>query len=589
MTGWKDPLIFLFAAGVLVPLLARFRIAPVLGYLLIGVLLGPHGLGEWVADVPALAYVTLTESEAVHTFAELGVIFLLFMIGLDLSLERLWAMRRQVFGLGSLQVVLTAIVIAAIARSFGNSVDASVILGACLALSSTAIVMQVLVERQQVGTPLGQSSFAVLLMQDLAVVPILFMVGIMAAPGEGSVGFDLLRSLAQAVAVVAAIYLLGRRLLHPVFRMVAASRNIEMFTALTLLMVVMGALLTGAFGLSMALGAFLVGLLLAETEFRHEIEVTIEPFKGLLLGVFFMSVGMGIDLGVLERDLFWIIASVAGLFLIKALILMGLGVVFRLPVPVAIETGLLLGQGGEFAFVVVGLSLAAGILPEATAQFMLLVVGLSMMMTPLVASVSRAGLQWLESRGIFRKLANPEGLEEVSGHVVIAGFGRIGRTLVRLLDSERVPYLAIDRHAADVDKYHRLGLPVYYGDAARVELLKKLGIEQARALVITMDNPSAAERVVSSVRAQWPHLFILARARDVAHATRLLQLGANEVVPETVEASLQMATRVLESIGVPEDVARRHADAERHWQLNAMSLHAAHIRHETTGPTSRHK
>lgn len=571
LPGWEQAVVFLLAAGLLVPLLHRLKVTPVLGYLMMGCLLGPFGLGLWVTEVPFLHHVVIVDPEGVTAFAELGVIFLLFMIGLDLSLDRLWAMRRWVFGLGTLQVVVTAVCIGAIARLFENSVAASMVLGACLALSSTAVVMQLLIERQQLGSPLGQSSFAVLLLQDLAVVPLLFLVGVLSQPGNTGVGWDLAASLGQAVLVIGVIYLLGRRIVRPLFHMVALSRNVEMFVALILLIVLLAAATTGAFGLSMALGAFLAGLLLAETEFRHEIEVTIEPFKGLLLGLFFMSVGMGIDFRVVHDGLFWIVASVAGLFVLKAGILFGLAVVFRLPKPVALETALLLGQGGEFAFVVVGLAMTGGILPKDSGHFMLIVTGLSMMVTPVVAALACKIAGAWETKTHTTDASALQALpEHLEGHVIITGFGRVGRTLVRLLETEKIPYVALDKHAGEVAKHYQAGLPVFYGDASRVEMLKKLHIDRARALVITMDNPAGAERVVSVVRAHWPLLPVFARARDAEHALRLLRLGATEVVPETVEASLQMASRVLTTIGVPEEIARHHIDVERAWQVERL-------------------
>lgn len=571
LPGWEQAIVILVATGVLVPLLHRVRIPPVFGYLVVGGLLGPYGLGLWTDTFPQLKMLVISDPEGVKAFAELGVIFLLFMIGLDLSLDRLWAMRRWVFGMGTLQVLLSGACIAAVARLFGNSNEVSVVLGACLALSSTAVVMQLLIERQQMGSPLGQSSFAILLLQDLAVVPLLFMVGVLSGPEEGNVGLGLLLSLTQAVLVIAAMYLLGRRIVRPLFHMVALSRSVEMFMALTLLTVLLASSITGAFGLSMALGAFLAGLMLAETEFRHEIEVTIEPFKGLLLGLFFISVGMGIDYRMVRDDGMWILLSVAGLFLVKGAVIFALGLLFRLPRPTALEAGLLLGQGGEFAFVVLGLAMTGGILPVETGYFGLIVTGLSMLVTPMVAAIAR----WLAGRwesgmlvsGASSLQALPADLQ---GHVIITGFGRVGRTLVRLLDAESIAYVALDKHAGEVAKHHQAGLPVFYGDAARVEMLKKLHVETARALVITMDNPAGAERVVSVVRAHWPLLPVIVRARDAEHARRLLRLGATDVVPETVEASLQMANRVLTSIGVPEDVARHHIEIERNWQVERM-------------------
>lgn len=567
----REIVLFLIAAGIVVPLFHRFRISPVLGYLIVGGIIGPYGLGLFVDDMGWLSYLVIGDIHGVQALAELGVIFLMFMIGLDLSLDRLWAMRRWVFGLGSLQVVITATVIGAIAWGFGNTPGASIVLGACLALSSTAIVMQLLIERRQLGTPLGRSSFSILLMQDLAVVPILFLVGVLGTRLEGGLELALLLALGKAVVVIVGIYLLGRLILRPLFHMVARTRNVEMFMAATLLMVIGSSALTGMAGLSMALGAFLAGLLLAETEFRHEIEVDIEPFKGLLLGLFFMSVGMGIDYRVVGQEAFWIGASVLGLFVLKSLITASLCLAFGLPRHTSLETGLLLGQGGEFAFVVVGLAMTLKLIPADVGQFMLIVTGLTMVVTPLVAHTAGRLAAKLEPPATT---AAQEGdLQDVGGmegHVVVAGFGRVGRILGRTLDADGIPYLALDTDANGVAAARSHGMPVYYGDAARLEMLRRAHAHTARALVVTMDNPGAAEHVVRVVHAEWPHLPIIARARDAAHASRLLAFGATDVILETVEASLQLSGRILQLAGTPEEVARRRLDAQREMELAAV-------------------
>ncbi|MEW6648073.1 MAG: monovalent cation:proton antiporter-2 (CPA2) family protein [Pseudomonadota bacterium] len=567
----REIVLFLVATGIVVPLFHRFRISPVLGYLIVGGIIGPYGLGLFVEDIGWLSYAVISDIHGVQALAELGVIFLMFMIGLDLSLDRLWAMRRWVFGLGSLQVVVTATVIGAIAWGFGNTPGASMVLGACLALSSTAIVMQLLIEKRQLGTPLGRSSFSILLMQDLAVVPILFLVGVLGTRLEGGLELALLLALGKAVVVIVGIYLIGRMVLRPLFHMVARTRNVEMFMAATLLMVIGSSALTGMAGLSMALGAFLAGLLLAETEFRHEIEVDIEPFKGLLLGLFFMSVGMGIDYRVVGQEAFWIAASVLGLFVLKSVITAGLCLAFGLPRHTSLETGLLLGQGGEFAFVVVGLAMTLKLIPGEVGQFMLIVTGLTMVVTPLVAHTAGKLAAKLEPPATTAaQEGDLQGVGGLEGHVVIAGFGRVGRILGRTLDADGIPYLALDTDANGVADARGKGMPVYYGDAARLEMLRRAHTHTARALVVTMDNPGAAEHVVRVVHAEWPHLPIIARARDSAHGSRLLAFGATDVILETVEASLQLSGRILQLAGTPEEVARRRIDAQREMELAAV-------------------
>lgn len=564
----REIVLFLIASGIIVPMLHRLRISPVLGYLIIGGIIGPFGLGMFVEDMGWLSYAVISDLKGVQALAELGVIFLLFMIGLDLSLDRLWAMRRWVFGLGSLQILITGTIIGAIAWGFGNSPAASIVLGACLALSSTAIVMQLLIERRQLASPMGRSSFSILLMQDLAVVPILFMVGVLGSQAQEGVGMALLLSLGKAVLVIVGIYVLGRLVIRPLFRMVARTRSVEMFMAATLLMVIGASAVTGMAGLSMALGAFLAGLLLAETEFRHEIEVDIEPFKGLLLGLFFMSVGMGIDYRVVAEQAFWIIASVAGLFALKTAVTASLCLVFGLPRHTSLETGLLLGQGGEFAFVVVGLAMTLGLIPGDVGQFMLIVTGISMVITPLVASAASHIIKRLEPSNAT--LSNEGDIDQVGGlegHVVVAGYGRVGRILGRTLDADAIAYVAIDTDANSVAAAREQGMPVYFGDASRLEMLRRAHLDKAAALVVTMDNAAAAEHVVKVVHAEWPHLAIVVRARDAEHAGRLLVSGATEVIMETIEASLQLSGRILELVGTPEEVARRRIEAQREQEL----------------------
>ncbi|GGK42057.1 cation:proton antiporter domain-containing protein [Salinarimonas ramus] len=558
----REVIVFLVAAGVMVPLFHRMRVSPVLGYLVVGGVIGPFGLGLLVGDFPVLHWVVIDDLEGVQALAELGVIFLLFVIGLELSLERLWAMRRLVFGLGSAQILITGTIIGVIAWEFGNSIPASIVLGACLALSSTAIVMQLLMQRRRLGTPLGRSSFSILLMQDLAVVPILFVVGVLGAKVEGNLGLDLALALGKAALTIGGIYAVGRLVLRPALRVAAQTRSPEMFMAAILLTIIGISAITGAAGLSMALGAFLAGLLIAETEFRHEVEVDIEPFKGLMLGLFFMSVGMGIDWRVVVEAPFWIFASVVGLFALKSLVTAGLCVAFGLGRATAIEAGLLLGQGGEFAFIVVGLAMSLGLIPPDVGQFMLIVAGLTMLVTPLVAHAAERLAARLAGTDAPSQHAL-ESMAELEGHVVIAGFGRVGRTLVETLQAEAIPFVAIDADPNGVAIARKEGLPVYFGDASRLDLLTRAHIAEASAVVLTMDDTKAAEGIARAIRHAWPMIPIYARARDRAHAHRLVEAGATIAVPEAFEASLQLAGRVLEGFGIGEEVVRKRLDQQR--------------------------
>ena len=537
----QEALLFLAAAVIVVLLLHRVRVSPVLGYLLAGLLIGPSGLG------------LISEVEEVRAVAELGVVFLLFVIGLELSVERLRALRRWVFGLGTAQVVVTSVVIGGVALAWGNSVEAAVVLGACLALSSTAVVVQLLVERGEVASPTGRLAFAVLLFQDLAVVPILVLVGVLGGPAEQDVPMVLLLSLVKAAVAVAVILLVGRFTLGPLLRRVAATRSTDLFTATALLIVLGTGWATNLGGLSAALGAFLAGLVLAGTEFRHQVESDIQPFKGLLLGLFFLAVGMGIDVNLIVDRIGLLALSVVGLIAVKAAIATALAIAFGAPRDVAIRAGLLLGEGGEFAFVVVGSALASGLLPAETAQFMFALVGLSIMVTPFLPTLAdRLVLRLAPASGEKAGgSAPPDAQDGLSGHVIIAGFGRVGQTVARLLSEQQVPYVAVDMNADLVRAKRAEGLPVTFGDGSRAEILKQLGADTARCMIVTLDQPAAAERTVRAVKHGWPGLSIFARAHDREKAGALEALGVAGVVPETFESSLALARGALHSLGVP--------------------------------------
>ena len=558
----REVIIFLLAAGVVVPLFRRLRISPVLGFLIVGMVIGPFGVATFVDDALWLRYAVIDDLEFVNALAEMGVIFLLFMIGLELSLERLWAMRRLVFGLGAAQVLITGAVIAGIAYLFGNTMPMSVVLGAGFALSSTAIVMQLLAEQRRLGTETGRTSFSILLFQDLAVLPILFLVGAFAARGEDSPAFAFAVAMGQAGLAVAVVLVLGRLCLRPLFRFIGAAESRELFLALVLLIIIGLAMGMHAVGLSAGLGAFIAGLLLAETEYRHEIELDIDPFKGLLLGVFFVSVGMEIDLAEVASRPVLLALSVIGLFLIKAPIIFVLARLFGQARWIAAEAAILLAQGGEFALLIVGMAFTLGLMEGPTAQFMLIVTSLTMMMTPMQAWAARRVGATLETRSAARQ--SPEKPpEEMKGHIVIAGYGRVGQMLATILDEQEMAHLAIDADAPLITRLRRGRNNVFFGDASRPEMLRRLGADRAAALVVTINSPQAAERIVDAARREWPDLSIHARAHDTGHAQRLRNLGANKVIPETVEASLQLADAVLISSGLPGATAHRIIEAHR--------------------------
>ena len=563
MFDLREVMVFLFAAGIVVPLVRRLSVSPVLGFLVIGLVIGPHGAARFADTFPWLSYIVITDLEGVRPLAELGVVFLLFMIGLELSLDRLWAMRRRVFGLGGAQIVVTGVVIAAIASLFDNPLSIAVVLGASFALSSTAIVMQLLAENRRMGTATGRVSFAILLCQDIAVLPILFLVGVFAAQSDAPVLPAFAWAISKALFAVAVILAIGRLVIRPVFRFVGSTASREMFLALILLVIAGTALATQQFGLSMALGAFLAGLLFAETEYRHEIEVDIEPFKGLLLGLFFISIGMGIDIAQVAAEPLWLIASVFGLYLIKSPIIYVLARLFGERRPVALEAGLLLGQSGEFVFLIVSMAFSLGLMPNDTAQFMLIVAGITMVTTPLVAHLARKLALTLEAREAGLEQPDSDIPVGLSGHVIVVGYGRVGQMLGSVLVNQEIPHVGLDIDANLVARYRSAGASVFYGDASNRDLLDQFGADQAAALVVTMDSPHTAEQVVSIARRHWPNLLIYARARDRVHAAQLIDQGASHAIPETVEASLQLGEMVLVGIGIPNEAAWRIIETRR--------------------------
>lgn len=533
----KEVALVLGAAALMIPLCHRLRISPIFGFLAAGALIGPYG------------FRATDNVEGVRVLADFGVVFLLFMIGLELSFERLKDMRRMVFGLGGAQVVLSAIAIGFFAYWFGNNVAASIIIGCALALSSTAIVVQLLIERGEMAQRHGRSSFAVLLFQDLAVVPILMLVGVLAQDDTTTLASDLSLAALKAVAAVIGIILVGRIVLRRLYRLVAAARSREALLAMSLLVILATAWLTGQAGLSMALGAFLAGLVLAETEYRHQIESDIEPFRAILLGLFFISVGMNLNFGEVAAQWDWLALSVLGLIVTKAVILSGLCLLFKIPLDVSVRTGLMLSAGGEFAFVILALAMNSGtLLPSETGQFMVIVATISMTLTPLLAALGRHAAKWLAARTRTTD-PDPTTMGELDGHVVIAGFGRVGQTVARLLDRHKIGYVALDMNAFRIKQYRDEGKPVYYGDATRQTVLDKVHPERAAAILITLDNPDAARQAVRAARAAAEGVPIIARAADTAHADELTALGANTVVPELLEASLQLGGTVLQLMG----------------------------------------
>ena len=545
---YKETLLFLVTAGVIAPLFFRLRISPVLGYLLAGLALGPYGLGSLDLKAPWLSALAINV-EAIDRIAAFGVVALMFTMGLELSFERLRRMRRLVFGLGLAQVVVSAAILGAVAWRLGLAPPSALTVGAALTMSSTAIVIPMLVESKRLHSGAGRASFAVLLFQDLAVAPLLVMTTAFSAGAERGLGWELLSTLAPAGLGMAALVLFGRLALRPFFHFVAETKSPEFFMAACLLVVLGDGLAAAASHLTMALGAFIAGLLLAETEYRREIEVTIEPFRGLLLGLYFVSVGAGINPAFIVSRPGLVFGLAAALTAIKGVVLFGLGRAFRLPPRVAGEMSLLLGPGGEFGFVLIGGALAGGLIDRPLATALISAVAISMLAIPGLAKLgARIGSPPRAAAGGQPPEVPPESEE---ARVVIVGYGRVGALIGDMLDRHAIPFIAVDSDARLTARARSDGKPVYYGDAARPEYLRRCGIESARAVVVTMDSTAANEAVVETTRRIRPDVTLVARARDANHARALYKLGVTDAVPETIEASLQLSEAVLVDLGVP--------------------------------------
>jgi CPA2 family monovalent cation:H+ antiporter-2 len=553
--AYKEILIILGTAGVVIPLFTRLKINQIIGFLIVGALIGPSVVGELAKDYPWLSILIIGEREEIAGLAEFGVAFLLFIVGIELSFERVLALRRLVLGFGSIQVLASAVAIALVLAVLGLEPKQAVIVGLALSLSSTAIVIQLLSEQRRLGTQAGRVSFAVLLLQDLAVVPILLLIPALGSNSGAWVPGNILAALLKAAVTIALIVIIGRLALRPMLRLVASTRSSDLFMAATLLIVVGAAVLSMLGGMSMALGAFIAGLVLAETEYRREIESIIDPFKGILLGTYFLLIGMGMNLELLMSYPFHIVAFAAGLIVCKAAIIYVSGSFFRIAKPALLRTAFLLGPGGEFAFVIMGAGVAAGALSRSTSEQVTLVVSLTMLLIPPMSALG----DWLTSKVAARTVLPPEAVAEPSPseglRVIVVGHGRVGTLVGSMLEEHSIPYIGIETDPEVVSRARRQGKPLYYGDATRPEFLRKCGIDRALAIVVTMDAPAKVDQVVRAARAERSDIKIVARARDEDHAIKLYRIGVTEAVPETTEASLQLGEAVLVEVGVPMGLA----------------------------------
>ncbi|OHV11970.1 monovalent cation:proton antiporter-2 (CPA2) family protein [Kushneria phosphatilytica] len=529
--------ILLGSAVIAVPLFQRMGLGSILGYLFVGVLLGPSLFG------------VIAEPEAVMHLAEIGVVMLLFVIGLELEPKRLWSLRKRLFGFGGMQLALCGMLLTPLGWLLGLETSDAILLGLILALSSTAFALQVLTEHQHLATPHGQLAFAILLFQDLAVIPLLALLPVFAGGFDASPGNPWL-VVGRGIGMVMLVILVGRVVFPRVLKLVARSELREVFTAAALLLVLGTALIMEQAGLSMALGAFLAGVLLADTPWRHELEANIEPFKGILLGLFFIGVGMSVDLSLVGHQLPAIIGLTLALLLAKFLVLTLIGLLARLPKQALPQLATIIAQGGEFDFVLLAAAVSAGVFDQRIASLCVAAVTLSMAVTPLLYQLGgRLGAQLRESRPWDSDFGDH------TPPVLIAGLGRFGQIVARMLSTQNIAFTALDPNIAQVEFIRRFGSRIYYADATRLELLHAAGASEARVLVIAVDDSEAALTIARLARAHFPQLQVYARARNRHHAWQLMELGVEHVVRETFAASLEMCDELLRGMGYPGSTA----------------------------------
>ncbi|MGP8231560.1 MAG: cation:proton antiporter [Methylovirgula sp.] len=571
---YKSILLFLGTAAVVAPLFRRLKVSPIFGFLAAGFCLGPYGLGALVAGgaAPAwLSHITLDNLDEITPLAEFGVAFLLFMIGLELSFERLVHLRRLIFGFGAAQVFSSALALGGLALALHHAPASALILGLALAMSSTAIVIPVLADRKRLATTAGRTIFSVLLFQDLMVAPLLFLVTVLGAHHNQ---FDavLLYTVLPACLGIAAVVLIGRLVLRPLFHLVAAAGSPEFFMAACLFVVIGTGVVSAASGLSMGLGALIAGLLLAETEYRRQIEVTIEPFQGLLLGLFFLSVGASLDLSLIFSSPARTLGLAAAFIAIKAVVTYAAGRLFRFGPAVALETALMLAPGGEFALVVISSAIASRALGAQIGNDALVAVTLSMFVVPLMGIlVSRLPQAKPEKDPELAKLPSAQD-EGGAGKAIIVGYGRVGQLVGEMLKAHAIDFIAVETGASLVKQLRQQGVEIYWGDAARPEFLARCGIAKARALIVTVGGARASEEIVAAARQLSADVTIVARARDASHAHMLYELGVTDAVPETVEASLQLSEAALVDMGIPMGLVIASIHAKRDEYRKALQL-----------------
>lgn len=533
-------LILLSVSIIILVFMNKLKLSPVLGYLIAGAFIGEHGLN------------LIDDYAITETLGEFGVVFLLFAIGLEMTFERLIKMRWHVFGFGGLQIIITTYLFTKLMRGvFGLSTEVSIAIAAALSLSSTAIVMQVLEEHKRANTQVGRLSFATLLMQDFAVVPLLTILPILAKGGE-HIATAVFWASSKAIISIFLMTIIGRIFLRPFFSIIASAKDEQIYVTTALLIVLGASWITNNLGLSAAMGAFLAGLLIAETEYRNKIEDSIAPFQGLFLALFFISVGMSVDIRFIMQHFYKVFILAVVFILIKALVIISLSKIFRFAWGAAIHTGLLLSQVSEFAFILLGLADKLNIINNNVAQLLLVVTAITMAITPLLAII---GTKIEDKLGLKQELDDNNefhGVSDLNKHVVIAGFGRVGRTVAYMLAQEQRNYVAIDSNAVLVKKSQFQGFPIFHGSIADKSTLEALGLTRALALVLSMNDKGSVSKATRIIRQLYPGLPIIVRVEDYKHSVRIKKLGATTTVPTTIETGLQLGSTVLRSLGIPE-------------------------------------
>ena len=569
-TALHDALLILGAAGVVIPAFARVRITPVIGFIVIGILTGPYGLVRFADQLPWLQAFSITDRDSIEPFAELGIVLLLFTIGLELSFARLRAMRRLVFGLGAAQLLASGLLIGVALWTFGGRLQPSIGLGIALALSSTALVLPIS------GTTgaVGKNAFGMLLFEDLALVPIVFLLGSLGGAALADIA-GMAGLIGTGVLTLLSMFVLGRFLLPPLFAQAARTKSPELFLSASLLVVITSSMLTVSVGLSPILGALVAGLLIAETAYRSEVEAVVLPFKGLALGIFLITVGMQLDLDRMVDQWAEITLALIGVLAIKMAVTGGLLRLNGVRKGVAAEVGVLMSSPSETTLIVLAAALQAGLISADVAGFWQVVTALGLTITPLLARLGHVAAAWVETRHDAGQ-ENGDEEETTEPRTIIVGYGRVGRMVADMLQSHSKKWVALEDNVDTVNRARRESLPVRYGDATRIETLEALGVSHCAALVLTMDDHVQAARLTRRIRERYPEITIVARARDPDHAAELYRAGASDAVPETLESSLQLSEAVLVDLGVPMGpvIASIH---EKRDELRAAIKHRADL------------